>query len=603
MSKFHRTFSFILSAGLLFSTIPFPKAVSAQDLVATEDLAGGSSVFVFRESRRRPQTKLASGRVSIGSSKSRVSSNAQIAALAKKRRAAAIAARKQAAIAAANRRIALSNTLTVKAEGFLDNDQTDLAITNYRAALVQNPKNTRASEGLSNALTGKGIDMAGQNNNDAALVFFEEAVKADPQNDAAYAQMGAIYDTKGINDKAIINYEKAISINSEYSTIYAPLAMAYYEKGEIAKADGYLAQSERAGIDNAESKFLRGLLLSKQNKDEEAIAAFDRTVAFDSRFAPAYYYKGQALDRLGRQDQSVAAYKSSLEIDPSFTPAMFDLGVAHYNTGDYTNAAIAYESVVKKEPKNFQAHYNLASTYRQLERFADANAEYLLASEGIKTADLYSEWGYCLGKQKDWENSVARLETAREISPSAIDNSNLGWAHYNAGNSLAEAKDEEASKRNFAAAKTVLETAVQQDPRLDAAYLNLGSTHNKLGEFQLAVNVLKTVLGMRSDWSLASNQLGVGYRGLNDLVNAVAAFKRVVDLDGSNVIGLFNLGEAYHASGNKKEAKKINDRLKKIDPQMAAQLNDVLSGKVVVDAARRKIDSKVPRIPRLPRFP
>jgi tetratricopeptide (TPR) repeat protein len=594
----------LLSASLIICTIPFPRT-AAQDLVPTEDLAGGSSVFVFRESRKRPQSKLAGGRVSIrANSGSRlVSGNAEIAAAAKKRKAAAITARKQAAVAAANRRIALSNTLTAKAEGFLDADQTDLAITNYREALIQNPRNTRASEGLSNALTGKGIDVAGDNNSDAAIVFFDEAIKLDPKNDVAYAKLGAIYDAKGVNDKAVVHYEKAISMNPEYSTLFAPLAMVYYETGDIANADTYLVRAESAGTENADSRFLRGLLLLKLNKPQDALAAFDRTLQFDSRFAPAHYYKGQALDQLDRPADSVAAYKASTDLDPKFTPALFDMGVAYYNLGDYNNAALAYETLVKIEPKNYQAHANLASTYRQLERFADANAEYKIASEGIKTADLFSEWGYCLGKVNNWETSVARLETAREISPTAIDNSNLGWAHYNAGNSDAEAKNDEDAKKNFAKAKIYLETAVQQDPQLDAAYLNLGSTHNKLGEFQLAVNVLKTVLGMRSNWTLATNQLGVGYRGLNDLVNAVATFKRVVDLDGTNVIGLFNLGEAYHASGNKKEAKKINDRLKKIDPQMAARLDNVLSGKIVVDAAKQKIDSKVPKVPRLPRFP
>ncbi len=602
MFKTHRFVRLLLSSILIFSTIHFQIPAAAQDLVATEELAGGSSVFVFRESRKKPQAKLAGGKVSIGAkAKARAASNnSQIAAISKKRRATAIAARNQAAAAAANRRLALSNTLTIKAEGFLDNDQTDLAITNYRAALVQNPKNTRASNGLSNALTGKGIDVAGANNNDAAVVFFDEAVKHDPNNDVAYAKLGAIYDAKGVNDKAVTNYEKALALNSEYSMLFVPLAMAYYEKGEIAKADGLLLKSETSGIENAESHFLRGLLDLSQNKNVAAIAAFDRTLQFDYRFAPALYHKGQALDRLGRQAESVTAYKASLEIDPAFTPALFDLGVAYYNIGDYKNAAIAYEAVVRAEPKNYQAHANLASTYRQLERYDNANAEYQNAAEGIKTAELYSEWGYSLGKAGEWDRSVERLETAREISPTAIDSSNLGWAHYNAGTTMAEAKNEEGAKTNFAKAKIYLETAVKEDPRLDAAYLNLGSTHNKLGEFQLAVNVLKVALGLRPNWTIASNQLGVGFRGLNDFVNAIATFKRVVDSDGRSVIALYNLGEAYHVSGNKKEAKKINDRLKKLDPKLAAQLDSVFSGKAVVDATRHKIETKIPRIPRFP---
>lgn len=591
-----------LSASIIFSTLPLPINVKAQDLVSTEDISGGSSVFVFRESRKKPQARSGGGRVKsrAAAGHARASrTNSQISAAAAKRRAAAITARKKAA-AAADRRIALSNTLTVKAEGFLDNNQTDLAITNYRAAIVQNPKNARASEGLSNALTAKGIEVAGETNSTSAVVYFEEAVKIDNQNDVAWAKLGAIYDTTGQKDKAAASYEKALGINPDYNLLYAPLGLAYIEAGEVAKAEQQLRRSDAAGIDNAESRFLRALILFKQNRNEEALVAIDRALELDGRFVEAQYYRGQILDRLGRSQQAVAAYKGALATDPTFTPAGFDLGVAYYNAGDYNNAAVAYQDVIKNEPTNAEAHANLASTYRQLERYSEANAEYKLAEVGIKTPDLYSEWGYCLGKTSEWEKAVARLNTALQLSPSAIDNTNLGWGYYNAAKTQTVAKNDAAATTNYNLAKTHLQKAVEQDPKLDAAYVNLGSTHNALGEFQLAVSVLNIALGLHRDWVIAINQLGLGYRGLNDLRNAVATFKRVVDLDGRNTYGLYSLGEAYYASGNKNEAKKVNDRLKKIDPTLAAKLDNVIAGRVV-DAAKQKVEQKIPI--KIPKFP
>ncbi|CAN5326247.1 hypothetical protein BH10ACI2_BH10ACI2_12360 [soil metagenome] len=600
MRKLNRHISFCVVMSIAMSLFPLPLTSNAQDLVSTEDLAGGSSVFVFRESRKKPQSKLAGGKFAIGGLKAKVSKgNAQIAAAAQKRRAAAIAARKKA-VATANRKLALSNTLTAKAEQFLDNNQTDTSITNFRDALVQNPKNTRASDGLSNALTAKGIEVAGDTNSEAAIIYFDEAVKLDKQNDVALAKLGAIYDAKGDKDKALASYEKAVAINPEYTMLYAPLGAAYLDSGDIAKAEESLRKSDAAQIDNVDVRMLRGILSFKQNKNPEALAAFDGALQLDSGLAEAQYYRGQIMDRMSKPDQSIAAYKKSIELDPAFTPASFDLGVAYYNKGDYTNAAALYESVVKKDPKNYQAHANLASAHRQLERYSDANAEYKLASDGIKTADLYSEWGFCLGKTNEWDKSVARLETAKDLSPVAIDNSNLGWAYYNSATTQTQAKQPEKAKANYALARSFLEVAVQQDPKLDAAFLNLGSTHNALGEFQLAVGILKTALVLHKDWNIATNQLGVGYRGLNDFVNAIAMFKRVTDVDKNNVTGLFNLGEAYNASGNTKEAKKINDRLRKINPAAAARLDGVFSGKSVVDQTKQKIQNKIPKFPKFP---
>ncbi|MBK8464610.1 MAG: tetratricopeptide repeat protein [Chloracidobacterium sp.] len=608
MFRVRRRLSLFLSISAFLSTLPCPTNVKAQDLVATEDVAGGSSVFVFRESRKRPQARSAGGRAILGegiggggAQGRSARSNAQIAAAAQKRRLAAIAARKRAvAIAAANRKVKLSNTLTTKAEGFLDNNQTDTAITNYRDALVQNPKNSRASEGLSNALTAKGIETAGETNNQSALVYFNEAVKFDKQNDVAYAKIGAIYDAIGQKDKATVNYEKALAINPEYTMLYPPLGLLYLDAGEIAKAETYLRKSDAAGLDTVETRFLQGVLHFKNNQNPDALAAFDRALELNSRSAEALYYRGQTLDRMGQPDQAIAAYKQTLVIAPTFGPASFDLGVNYYNKGDYQNAAVAYQNAVQIDPNNYQAHANLASTYRQMERFPEANAEYKLASVGIKNPDLYSEWGYCLGKTNEWDKSVVRLKEASDMSPSAVDNSNVGWAYYNSGNSQTAEKNDAAARADYELAKSYSQKATEQDPKLDAAYLNLGSTHNKLGEFQLAVSVLKTALGLRSNWVIATNQLGLGYRGMNDLVNAVATFKQVVNLDGNNTFGLFNLGESYYASGNKKEAKKINDKLKKLDPSLAATLDSVISGKVLIDATKQKIEQKVPKVPRVP---
>ncbi|MCV4820751.1 hypothetical protein OFM15_32215, partial [Escherichia coli] len=81
----------------------------------------------------------------------------------------------------------------------------------------------------------------------------------------------------------------------------------------------------------------------------------------------------------------------------------------------------AYQRVVELEPQNYRAQFYLASTFRLLERHQEANAHYKLAEPGFKNnPDLYSEWGFCLGKTNEWDKSIERLNTARELSPGAV---------------------------------------------------------------------------------------------------------------------------------------------------------------------------------------
>jgi tetratricopeptide (TPR) repeat protein len=334
------------------------------------------------------------------------------------------------------------------------------------------------------------------------------------------------------------------------------------------------------------------------------LAAFQKALSLDGSYSSARYYEAVSYERLNQGDRSIAMYKKTVEADPEYAPAWFDLGVAYYNAGDYNNAVTAYQQAIKYDPNNANAHANLASAYRQLERYSEANAEYAIAANTIKNnPDLYSEWGYCLGKTNEWDKSALRLIAARELSPTAIDESNVSWAYLNAGNAAKANKDENTAKANYELSKAFSQKAVEKDPKLDAAYVNLGATHNGLKEFQLAVNVLNVALSLRSDWVIALNQLGVGYRGMGNLPLAIAQFQRVTTLDTNNVFGLFNLGEAYHANGNTNEAKKIRERLKRINPAIAGRLDSVLSGKALVDETKRKVEQKIPKPPRIPRIP
>jgi tetratricopeptide (TPR) repeat protein len=592
-------FSSVVLVALSFTTI----FVFPQDIVASDDITGGSSVFLFRRSRKEPHEKAAAGRAMRPRIGTRARGNrgrydAHVAANRKKRAAQSKANQAVARNKARNAKLTLSNTLTAKGDTQLEAKQIDQAIASYREALKNNPANADAKAGLSDALAAKGIEVAGDTNNPAAAVYFDEATTLDPKNDVAFAKLGEIYDGAGDATKARLNYEKALAINPELAPLYVSVGASYLNGGDIAKAEAALQNAESRGVADAEFYNLKGMVLYKQNKNQEALAAFEKALSLEGRNATAKYYRAAVLDRMQQPEQSLVAYRETVTLEPAYAPAWYDMGVINYNKGDYVAAEAAYKEAIKAEPDFYQAHANLASTYRQMERYAEANAEYALAEVGIKdNPDLYLEWGFCLGKTNEWDKATARLDQARKLSPSAIDDSNLGWAYYNSAQADKQAKKDAEATAKLQKSKESLQVAVQKDPKLDAAYMNLGSTNNALGDFEAAVAALNVALSLRRDWVIALNQLGVGYRGLNNLSMAITQFNRVVTLDGNNVAGLFNLGSAQHASGDKKGAKKTQERLRKLNPALAEQLGNVIAGKLI-DAGTNEIKKKIPiRLP------
>ncbi len=606
--KFQKFVSILLIFSVLFTG--FALDSRANDLVPTDDLSGAASVFVFRGSRKRPQERgavksFSSGGGAVATRRERVKT--QIAT-ARKRKADAAKARAVALARARarerNQKLRLSNTLTATAEKQLAEGNLAGATVNFREALKANPNNADAKLGLSDGLTATGIMMAGDIQNEVAIPYFEEAVKLDPKNESAYAKLGEIHDAKGRNAQAIEFYEKALKADPEFTSVYMPLGLAYAQEGKPTEAESYLNKAKAAGFDSPEAQMARIVILSKQGRDSEALAMIDAMLQSDPQNASAHYQRASIFGKTNQTDQAIASYREAVKIDPNLAAAWFDLGVIFYNQEKYADALPAYQTVVKIEPENYQAQANLASTFRQLERFAEANAAYKAAEPGNKNnPDLYSEWGFCLGKTNEWDKSTARLNTARELSPNAVDNSNAGWGYYNAARYDRANNREPESTAKLELGKQYLETAVQQDPKLEAAQFNLGATKNSMGDYEGAVTALNAALALRSDWVIAMNQLGLAYRGSNDLNNALAQFQRVSSLDANNAFGLVNLGEVYHLTGNKKEAKRVQDRLKKINPALANQLSSFFSGKAAVDEAKRKIESKVPRVPGIPRFP
>ncbi|MEO8042859.1 MAG: tetratricopeptide repeat protein, partial [Acidobacteriota bacterium] len=485
--------SFFSSAVLLsisFSTI----FVFPQDIVASDDITGGSSVFVFRKSRKEPHEKAAGQAMRAGGGRGRAGRNRYDAQFAAMRKKHVTQAKANQTVVAKNRapqrnpKITQSNTFAAKADGLLDAKQYDQAIAAYREALKNNPKNDAARSGLSDALVGKGIEVAGDTNNPGAIAYLDEAVTFDPKNDVAYAKLGEVYDAKNDDDQARLNYEKALAINPELSTLYVPVGISYLNKGEIAKADVALQNAEKRGVADVELYDLKGMTLYKQNKNSEAMAAFEKALSLDGRNATAKYYRAALLDRMNQPDQSLAAYRDTVAIAPEYAPAWFDLGVISYNRGDYANAEKSYREAIRIDADYYQAHANLASTYRQMERYPEANAEYKLAEVGIKdNPDLYLEWGFCLGKTNEWDKAVARLDQAQKLSPAAVDDSNLGWAYYNSAQADKQNKKDAEANAKLQKSRESLQAAVQKDPKLDAAYMNLGSTDNALGDFEAAV--------------------------------------------------------------------------------------------------------------------
>lgn len=586
----------------------------AQDVITADDFSGGASVYTFRDNRRAKKKTAAVKKGYVPRkniamrTRARTRLRSQIAAARTRSNRPrfkpvdpATVAKTTPKTVAAKAKLALD--VAGAGETYLDGNDSQAAVSAFERSLALNPKYTDAKLGLSEAYGRQGDDFAEADRPLDAMAAYQNAIKNDPKNAAAYAGLGSLYESQDNRTLAVANYEKALASDPQID-VHSRLGVLYYENGDVAKSETHLKAADGADSRNAETKLYLGLVSLKQNDADRAVQTIDEALKIDPNYADAYYFRGAANNRRSADDQAVGDYQKAVFIDATYTDAAFDMATTQYNQEKFGAAAEGYQRVVATDGTYGDAHANLAETYRQLEDFPKANAQYGVAAEYVKDdPDLYSNWGFCLGKENKWDRAGERLETAVKMRGEAADYSNVGWAYNRAAEDDAKAGRTADAALKLEKGRDAAKHATERDPSLASGFVNLGTSLNGLQDYENASLALRRAVDLKNDWYFAHNELGRSLRGLGRLAEAIASFQRVVSLNDKFAYGLFNLGEAQFASGDKKGAEKTMKTLRKLDSALAGRLDGVLKGKI--DEQKRKAEDKVKektvnKIPKLP---
>lgn len=139
-------------------------------------------------------------------------------------------------------------------------------------------------------------------------------------------------------------------------------AFAATNKGDFAAAEEYWTQILEKFPDNAAVWSNRGNSRVSQNKLEEALADFNKSIELAPNVTDPYLNRGTALEGLGRWDEAIADYNHILELDPNDAMAYNNRGNAEAGLGKWQEAIADYQKSAEIAP-NFafaRANYVLA---------------------------------------------------------------------------------------------------------------------------------------------------------------------------------------------------------------------------------------------------
>jgi predicted O-linked N-acetylglucosamine transferase (SPINDLY family) len=118
-----------------------------------------------------------------------------------------------------------------------------------------------------------------------------------------------------------------------------------------------------------------GARLLVENRRAEALAAFERALAADPGFAPAWSNLGLLLWQLRRGDEAVAHFRRAVEIDPDDTGNTVNLGEALRLNGSPEEAVAVLDGEVRRNPSNTRAHAALLQALLEVCAWDDIERE------------------------------------------------------------------------------------------------------------------------------------------------------------------------------------------------------------------------------------
>lgn len=257
------------------------------------------------------------------------------------------------------------------------NGEYDLAVDNYKQAIVLNPFEDK----------------------------YSKAIKAIAQE---MAKNGDTEYRRQEFDAAIENYLKAISYVPEYTTALFKIARTYFKLKDYENTKLYLEKNLSVDPNQEQSEKMLGDIYKGMGDLENAIHHYNLAISINGNYYKAYYSLGTALLKTGELEDARIALNQVIMIEPTYAKALGTLGYVEQELGNLDMAVDHYTRATELDPKSYDVYYRLASALNLKEKYEDAKSS---AKSCLNIKRNYAPAYFELGMaEKALGNKVAAID-------------------------------------------------------------------------------------------------------------------------------------------------------------------------------------------------
>ena len=302
-------------------------------------------------------------------------------------------------------------------------------------------------------------------------------------------------------------------VNTPHPIIEAyRLAIRAYQRSEWDKVIQYLNQSVQSEPSAPDLTFLLGEAYRLSGNSNQAMTAYDQSLAVNGNFAPAFLGRAQARWNLDRSqvDAIQSDLNSARSADPALPETLTLFGRFYLENGEVQAALEYLNAAADQNPNAPQVYYYRAQAQLQLRNFAAA----LVDADRAVQLDLtfvpaYQVLGDALQANQRAADSIMPYEVylLYTINPDPAVHVKMGRAYRSAG--------------NFPAALDAFNTALSLVPDSAPALLERGLLYIETGDPNRGLEDINAALAINPDFFEAAVAVGQARFALGDFQGAV----------------------------------------------------------------------------------
>ncbi len=229
---------------------------------------------------------------------------------------------------------------------------------------------------------------------DAAITEYEEALRLDPYSETLTRELAELYFEKGERQKAIRLCETFLEKNPKNIEVLLLVGELYLDIKDYKKAVHVYKSVLELDPRNITAYFYLGSTYAEVKRYDRAVSLFKKLLTIEPDNLMGNYYLARILKTQKRYDEAEAIFKKIISLNPEFEAAWIDLSNL-YEIQDKIDLAIGnYRKYIRNFPAKIGIRMRLAELLIRAKRENEAEKEYLTCWMWIpKTGRPVKTWG------------------------------------------------------------------------------------------------------------------------------------------------------------------------------------------------------------------